>query len=219
MKIYRIPTSVTTLIFDIDNTLYRDDHYCDLQVELLVGRFAREMNLSMDSARKLIAQRKELHANTTGGNATSTGNIMLELGVTIAENARWRDELFEPERHLTKDQGTIDALRVLSARYRVAAVTNNTYSIGRRTLSHLGLVSFFSVIVGLDTCYVSKPAVEPYQEALSRLSSSPDQAVSIGDRYSVDMEVPLAMGMGGVLVEKLDDLYCLPEALPYTGKL
>jgi FMN phosphatase YigB (HAD superfamily) len=219
MKIYRLPSEANSLIFDIDNTLYRNDHYCDLQVELLVDRFAKKMNLSQDSAQKLISARKELHARTSGGKATSTGNIMLELGVTIAENARWRDELFEPERHLTRDQATVDALRVLSTRYSLAAVTNNTNSIGRRTLSHLGLISFFPVIVGLDTCFVSKPAAQPYREALLRLSTDPEQAVSIGDRYSVDIEVPLSMGMGGLLVEKLDDLYRLPEVLPQARKL
>ncbi len=220
MKIYYLPETVEVLIFDIDNTLYRNDRYCDLQVDLLIDRFAREMRLSSDAARDLIAARKERYESTHGGKTTSTGNIMLELGVSIAENARWRNELFDPEQYLTRDQSSVDAIAVLGERYHLAAVTNNTVALGRRTLAHLGIDGFFPVIVGLDTCMVSKPAGEPYEEALARVGgAAAERAVSIGDRYSVDLEIPLSMGMGGLLVERLSDLYCISEVISYPRKL
>jgi hypothetical protein len=37
--------------------------------------------------------------------------------------------------------------------------------------------------------------------------------ISIGDRYDVDIEVPLAMGMGGILVEGAAEVAKLPGFL------
>ena len=218
MRLYSIPPRVTALVFDIDNTLYRNDRYCELQVELLVRRFAATRHMGEDEAKGLIARKKRVYEQKNGGRKTSTGNIMLELGVPLEENARWRDALFAPEDHLRSDPKTVESITTLRDRFATAAVTNNTVRIADRTLAVLGLDGVFDAIVGLDTCFVSKPAAEPFLAALERIGASSETAVSIGDRYDVDLEVPLSLGMGGVLVETLEDLHRLPVALiPYEN--
>ena len=213
MQVFRLPTVVEALIFDIDNTLYSHDGYCRLQVELLVRRFAERRGVSFEDARALIE--KEKHKYTAGhhGAQTSIANIMSALGVSIEENARWRDELFSPEDYLKPDEKTIGAVKKLSSLFALAAVTNNTVGIGRRTLTALGLHGLIPLIIGLDSCYVSKPAKEPFETALRELGASPCRSVSLGDRYDVDLEVPLSMGMGGILIEGSADLHALPAML------
>lgn len=213
MQVYHLPAVVTALLFDIDNTLYSNDAYASLQVELLIQRFATEKHIGFDEAEKLIDAEKARYAAANAGAKTSIGNIMSHLGVSLQENARWRDELFKPEEHLQPDEATIRAVRLICSRFAVAAVTNNTVGIGRRTLASLGLSGFFAVVIGLDTCFASKPAPEPFQTALRLLDTPPAGAVSVGDRYDVDLEVPLSMGMGGILIEELSDLHALPELL------
>jgi ribonucleotide monophosphatase NagD (HAD superfamily) len=39
------------------------------------------------------------------------------------------------------------------------------------------------------------------------------EMISIGDRLAVDIELPVAHGMGGILVEGVNDVYLLPEVL------
>lgn len=198
---------------DIDNTLYSNEVYYRLQIELLVNRFADWMGMSVQKAWDLLETEKKRYTSDNDGRQTSTGNIMQTLGVSLDENARWRDQLFKPEEHLTADGGTIAAVKELVSMCSIAAVTNNTVNIGRRTLAALDLDGLISVIIGLDTCFVSKPAREPFETALGMLEVSPLKAVSIGDRYDVDLEVPLSMGMGGILIDGLSDLYELPEIL------
>ena len=94
MKTYNLPANVDALIFDIDNTLYRNDNYCELQVQLLIERFAKEREMTVTDAVSAINRGKMDYQNATGGKKTSTGNVMLNLGVALDENARWRDELF-----------------------------------------------------------------------------------------------------------------------------
>ena len=207
MKVYSIPKTVRALLFDIDNTLYRNDEYCNLQVELLLERFAERQGISIDEAKGRIDHEKRVMGKS------STGNLMMRLGVSIEENARWRDELFHPDNYLVFDHELVAMMRVLRSRYLIAAVTNNTVGIGRRTLEVLGVGTMIRTVIGLDTCYISKPAVEPYARALSELAIPPGQAISVGDRYEVDIELPLQMGLGGILVECMEDLYGLPEFL------
>ena len=213
MQVFHLPTSVKALIFDIDNTLYANEHYGRLQVELLIRRFAQRFHMSFEEAQSIIVKEKKTYAAGHEGSNTSIGNIMAMLGVSIEENAGWRDELFKPEDFLKPDERTIGVVNELSSCFAIAAVTNNTTAIGRRTLAALGLESLFPLVVGLDSCFVSKPAKEPFELVLSELQVSPQHSISLGDRYDVDLKVPLSMGMGGILVESLADLYELPELL------
>ena len=54
MKIHKIPQNVTTLIFDIDSTLYTNDDYAYEQVDCQVREFARIRKMCAEDARKLV---------------------------------------------------------------------------------------------------------------------------------------------------------------------
>jgi phosphoglycolate phosphatase/putative hydrolase of the HAD superfamily len=71
----------------------------------------------------------------------------------------------------------------------------------------------FTAITGLDTCMVSKPHRLPFRRAAESLGLAPEHCISIGDRYEIDIALPLDMGMGGILVEGVEDVYALPELL------
>lgn len=217
MKTYSLPGTIDGLLFDIDNTLYRNDDYYQLQTDLLVARYAKEKEIEESTAHELVAADKSRYKKANQGRATSLGNIMLRLGIPISVNARWRDELFHPEHYLSADKRVVAAFEGLVARFKIAAVTNNTLKVGKRTLLALGLQDFFSVIVGLDTCFVSKPDADPFLTAVRLLGTLVPDTVSIGDRYEVDIETPLSLGMGGILVENLEDLLSLPDVLKAGG--
>jgi ribonucleotide monophosphatase NagD (HAD superfamily) len=40
-----------------------------------------------------------------------------------------------------------------------------------------------------------------------------NEMISIGDRMAVDIELPVAYGMSGILVDGVNDVYRLPEVL------
>jgi phosphoglycolate phosphatase/putative hydrolase of the HAD superfamily len=71
----------------------------------------------------------------------------------------------------------------------------------------------FPVLVGLDTCMVSKPHEIPFRKAAEESGVDTGGCVSIGDRYEIDLALPLEMGMGGVLVDGVEDVYRLPRIL------
>jgi phosphoglycolate phosphatase/putative hydrolase of the HAD superfamily len=167
------------------------------------------------------------------------GNAFKAFGISIEENVRWREELYQPERYLREDPRLRAVLLRLSGKamprgsspmatenpdpsrpeapFLLAVLTNNPLSIARRTLSCLGVEDCFSALIGLDTCMISKPHPVPFRRAAESLGLPPERCVSIGDRYEIDIALPLEMGMGGILVEGVEDLYALPEVFTRLG--
>ena len=213
MKVIRIPQNLKTIIFDIDSTLYTNEEYAFEQVYCQVRRFASERGISNDEARKLVADFREKFARENGGKKISLSNTLLSFGVPIQKSIEWRRELLEPKNFLTRDERLQKTLSALSKKFNLICVTNNPVMPAKKTLVALGVENLISDIIGLDTCNVSKPAREPFLLAAEKCGSQAQECLSVGDRYDLDIVVPLELGMGGVLVEGVADVYSLPDFL------
>ncbi|OHD22429.1 MAG: hypothetical protein A2Y38_03595 [Spirochaetes bacterium GWB1_59_5] len=218
MTAYRIPETIDAFLFDIDGTLYSNAEYGRVQSEVLI----RELALIRDEPYEAIAAAVEHirseHAAANGGAKTSLGKAMAALGVDIATSVSWRARLIAPSAYLTVDPELRRALSVLAAGIsgrpaRLVAVTNNPRSVGEATLETLGVRDLFLRVVGLDDTMKSKPAAEPYLLAASIAGTKPEDCLSVGDRYDVDLAVPLELGMGAILVSGVADVYALPSYL------
>lgn len=213
MKIYKITSDLRAFIFDIDSTLYTNQAYAFEQVDCQVRQFAKERGISADEARRMVAEYRKQFAAEHNGSKVSLGNTLLSFGVPIEQSVQWRRELLEPADFLRRDEKLIDELKILQKKYQLICVTNNPVLPARRTLDALGISEFFPEIVGLDTCFKSKPALEPFETAVERLSKSSESGIkaenciAIGDRYDMDIALPLKMGMGGILVNGVEEVY------------
>ena len=111
-----------------------------------------------------------------------------------------------------------EVLQTLKNAYELVCVTNNPVGIGRRTLAALGVEDCIAFVIGLDTFGKSKPVPEPFEEAARRTDAAIEECLSVGDRYDIDIALPLEMGMGGILVEGVSDVYELPNVLSVSPK-
>ncbi|MBP5519945.1 MAG: HAD family hydrolase [Treponema sp.] len=213
MKIYKIPENLRAFIFDIDSTLYSNSAYAFEQVDCQVRQFAKERGITADEARRMVADYRKKFAEEHNGSKVSLGNTLLAFGVPIEQSVQWRRELLEPADFLYKDEQLIQTLKNLKSKYKLICVTNNPVLPARKTLEALGVSEFFSEIVGLDTCFKSKPAVEPFQTALNLLNEKAENCVAVGDRYDMDIALPLEMGMGGILVSGVEEVYQILETV------
>ena len=213
MKIHKIPQTIQTLIFDIDSTLYTNSAYAYEQVDCQVREFAKLKNLTSDEARKLVFDFRKKFAEENGGKKISLGNLLTNFGIPIEQSVKWRNDLMRPEDFLVRDEKLIYELQILSKKFKLICVTNNPVKPARKTLEVIGISDFFEHIVGLDTCYKSKPAREPFEKALELTKTTAENAVAIGDRYDLDVQLPLQMGMGGIEVSGVEDVYDLNKIL------
>ena len=215
MKIYKIPTDLKAFIFDIDSTLYTNQAYAFEQVDCQVRQFAKERGITADEARRMVADYRKKFAAEHNGSKVSLGNTLLAFGVPIEQSVEWRRELLEPADFLGRDDKLIETLKILKSKYALICVTNNPVLPARKTLDAIGISEFFPEIVGLDTCFKSKPALEPFQTAVERLENGikAENCLAVGDRYDMDIDLPLKMGMGGILVNGVEEVYQIPKSV------
>jgi pyrophosphatase PpaX len=83
---------------------------------------------------------------------------------------------------------TVDALKQRG--HPLGIVTSKTGWLARRGLDHVGLTSYFDVIVGCDSCDRHKPDPGPVLFALEKLGYSPDEAVFVGARDHAEIWAP-----------------------------
>jgi phosphoglycolate phosphatase/putative hydrolase of the HAD superfamily len=219
MKVFRLGDDAAALLFDMDSTLYTNAEYARSQIDLPVRRLAELRGLSFEAMNAEIAAYRERWAADHGGRATSLGHVFQAWGVSMEENIRWREALYEPEKYLRADDRLRQTLCALSggdaaAPRALAVVTNNPLSVARRTLAVLGVGDLFPVVVAPDTCGVSKPHRAPYLKAAELLGAAAGSCVSVGDRYDIDIALPLELGMGGILVDGVEDVYQLTKLFP-----
>ena len=215
MKIYKIPTNLKAFIFDIDSTLYTNQAYAFEQVDCQVRQFAKERGITADQARRMVADYRKQFAAEHNGSKVSLGNTLLAFGVPISQSVEWRRSLLEPADFLSRDEQLIETLKILQSKYKLICVTNNPVLPARKTLDAIGISEFFPEIVGLDTCLKSKPAIEPFQTAVDRLGDgiTAENCLAVGDRYDMDIALPLEMGMGGILISGVEEVYQIPKSV------
>jgi phosphoglycolate phosphatase/putative hydrolase of the HAD superfamily len=215
MKVYSLPEerSVIALLFDMDNTLYTHDEYARTQIDLPIERLAKLRGKTFGQMNDEIIQYRKNWVASHDGKSISLGNTFLAFGVSIEENIRWREELCRPEDYLGEDKRLRSALLELGQRFSLAIVTNNPVSVAIRTLSALGVQDIIKNIAGLDTCRLSKPNREIFLKAAAMCGIPACKCISIGDRFDIDIALPLELGMGGILVDGVEDVYKLPELL------
>lgn len=213
MTLYSIPRKLRTIIFDIDGTLYTSSAYVFEQVDAQVRHLAHIRGKDEDAVRKEIFDYRKRWAAEHGGKKISLGNTLTAFGIPIEESIRWRETLLAPEKFLQRDPHLAAVLDGLAGKYRLICVTNNPVAAARKTLDVLGVSAQLPDIIGLDTCMKSKPAPEMLLLAAERTGAALDECLSVGDRYDIDLALPLEMGMGAVLVSGAEDVYSLPEIL------
>jgi len=77
--------------------------------------------------------------------------------------------------------GALAAVEELRADYALGVVTNGPADAQREKLAGLGLTDVVDAVVAADGDPPPKPAVEPFERALSRLGTAPAATVHVGD--------------------------------------
>lgn len=219
MKSWNIPQNPKVLIFDIDSTLYTCPEYAHEQIDSQVRHFAEINGMSHQQARNLISDFRKKWALEHDGQKISLGNLLTNFGISIETSIEWRKKLFDPYSFLSRDEQLINSLSLLKEKFYIICVTNNPVEPARKTLDAIGISPLISHIIGLDTLKKSKPAAEIFELALKTATTETNldinfgDCISIGDRFDIDLALPLKLGCGAILVDGVKDVYTLPDFL------
>lgn len=206
MQTFNIPEKVNAIIFDIDSTLYTNEAYAFEQIDVQVRHYAEIKNITPKVARGNVAEYRSMWSKTHNGEKISLAKTLQAFGISTEESIQWRKDLIHPENFLKEDIALRYQLEDIQKKCKTICVTNNPVITARKTLEVIGISDIFPTIIGLDTCGVSKPNEKPFLLALQNLNEKPEHCVSVGDRYDIDIAVPLKLGMGGILVKNSADI-------------
>jgi phosphoglycolate phosphatase/putative hydrolase of the HAD superfamily len=218
MKVFKLNENPENpaIFFDMDSTLYSHPEYAQSQIDLPIKHLATLRGKTFQQMKSEIKEYQKNWADGHEGKVISLGNTLAAFGIPIAESIKWKEELYHPEDYLAPDNSLKVTLQCLSSRFSLAVVTNNPVSVAKRTFAVLGVQDILTKIVGLDTCGVSKPEKVIFLTAAKLCGAEVPSCISVGDRYDIDIALPLEMGMGGILVDGVEDVYKLPELLART---
>lgn len=161
------------LLFDLDGTLV--DSVADL-------------------ANSLNFLREELHMEPLLPQKVAT---MIGDGASVLVRRALGEELFDQThlvrfmhiyaQHLLDNTHCYPGIEELLQRHspsRMAIVTNKPYQLSMILLEGLGILDYFKVVIGGDSCAEKKPHPLPVRKALEIMGAEPEEAVMIGDHHT-----------------------------------
>ena len=101
----------------------------------------------------------------------------------------------------------IDTLDYLSSKYELYVLTNWFTSSQSKRLEKANIRKYFKEIAGPEKSV--KPAKESFEYFFN--DCEPNECLIIGDRYEIDIKVPIELGMNGLLYDRLkkyDNIDC-----------
>jgi len=189
---------ITTVIFDLDDTLYDEVEYCRSGFRA-VARFLAHLPQTPAAARIFDS----LWKNFTAGNRTTTFNTALdELG--IAYDNKFIQNLVKVYRnHLPNimlPPESKDVLSILSRKYTLAMLTDGFLPAQRLKVQKLAIEKYFKSIVYTEQLgrQFWKPSPAGFEKLMENLHAKPENTVYIADNEEKDFIAPNKLGISTI---------------------
>ncbi|HEC78549.1 MAG TPA: HAD family hydrolase [candidate division WOR-3 bacterium] len=199
---------IKAVIFDLDGTLYQSTVIREKFAEAAYLTLSRFQKITLADARKLIETRRDELGKKTGAGVPYT-LVLKSFGVPIEFWHRENINYFDPRKYLSRDKRLIESLVRLKEQYKLAVLTNNNLVQSERTLEALGITNLFCRIFTYNTYKLLKPDITFFKKAAEDLQVIPGECLFVGDRYDVDLEPALSLGMKIRHVKGPEDIYSL----------
>jgi putative hydrolase of the HAD superfamily len=181
---------VSTLFFDMDNTLF------DLVGAQVASCREVARSLGRDDGDELFSYfLRPVHGFESHANIRQ---YLEERRIALDSTFDAACRVYETEklRHITPYEGVGETLQHLHARgYPMCIVTDAHSRDAILRLEKTGLLPFFTAMVSFDMVNVKKPAAEPFLTALEMMKASPPDALLVGDSIRRDIVPCAALGI------------------------
>ena len=199
---------ITTVVFDLDDTLYDEIEYCKsgfaVVAEFLANR-PESRPSSMGEGEASPAERifAALWEQFTAGNRTKTFNAALdELGIGYDDELI--GELIEVYRNhkpkITLPQDSRDALCELSTKYTLALLTDGFLPGQQLKVQALGIEKYFKSIVYTEQlgreCW--KPSPAGFEKIMQALKVEAENMAYVADNEKKDFIAPNKLGFSTI---------------------
>jgi len=195
---------ITSIIFDLDGTLYTSPELGDEIQRVALASLSLQLDITFAEAEvKLSAAKAELSART-GCEATLSAACDL-LGGDIAEH-------INPENYLVNDLRVAQMLTRLAVDHNLYIYTNNNRPLTYRIMSAIGISGLFTEIFTVEDFWRAKPDRLALAKLLAAIGAEPVECLFVGDRYDVDLRLPEEHGSRVFLTQSVGELLSLEKS-------
>lgn len=194
-------SSLTTIGFDADDTLWQNEHFYRLTEEHFTQLLAEHGEPNVISSRLLEAERRNLKIYGYGIKGFTLS--MIETAIEVTEGrvpaavierilAAGREMLSHPVETLPHVRETLEAL---AGTYRIVLITKGDLFDQERKLAQSGLGDLFDAVE-----IVSDKDASTYQRIFQRHGDGPDRSMMVGNSLKSDIVPAIKAGSWGVYV-------------------
>ncbi len=205
---------ITTVIFDLDDTLYDEIDYCR-------SAFGAVADFLTDRPGYPAAGRifETLWKEFTSGNRKTTFNAALEqLGIRY--DAALIERLIEVYRNHTPNiklpQESSDCLRKLSREYTLSLLTDGFLPAQQLKVRALGIEKYFKCIIYTEqlgrNCW--KPSPAGFEKILQTLNAKPQNTAFLGNDEKKDFIAPNKLGLSTIRIIRPAGIHIEPADQP-----
>ncbi|MHC4394972.1 MAG: HAD family hydrolase [Planctomycetota bacterium] len=186
---------ITTIVFDLDDTLYDEVDYCRSGF-VAVAEFLADLP-ETPSAERIF---EVFWQQFTAGNRTKTFNTALEqLSITAADNNLIGDLIEVYRGHFPKivlPDDSRDVLDQLSGKYKLAMLTDGFLPAQKLKVQALGIEKYFECIIYTEALGREfwKPSPTGFQKLMEILNEQPENIVYLADNEKKDFIAPNKLG-------------------------
>jgi len=203
---------VTSIVFDLDGTLYQSHGVADAIVAAAEGLVAHCRGVDPPKARRLITSARKQLTELLEEEPSLT-RICHELGIEIRLLHQAFEEQVRPEDHLVDDpilQALLDSLRSHCDLY---IYTNNNLYLTQKILALLGVENLFERLYTIEFSWRPKPDRDTLQKILEDIGGPLESFLFVGDRPVIDLRPADDLGIATLQVHETADLLQIHKLL------
>jgi putative hydrolase of the HAD superfamily len=194
---------ITTVIFDLDDTIYDEIEYCKsgfaAVAEFLAGRTEPTINNPVKTEDEKRHIFETLWEQFSSGNRKKTFNAALEK-LDIGYDDKFIQELVEVYRNhlptITLPPDSRDALSELSKKYTLALLTDGFLPAQKLKVQALGIEKYFESIIYTEQLGREywKPSQVGFEKIIRTIGAKPENTAYIADNEKKDFIAPNKLG-------------------------
>jgi putative hydrolase of the HAD superfamily len=215
----------TTVLFDLDDTIFDHHHSCLCGLEAIRDEIPPAKDMSLEEFEQLYRHWLEIyHVHVLSGEMTPTQSRRARIRAII-EHFRQEAETEKIDRlgtcyRLAYQEnrravpGSLELVKHLKAQgIKIGIVTNNLAEEQEEKVDFLGLRPWQDALVISDAVGVAKPDPQIFRIALERIDVAAEQTVMVGDSWTSDVKGAQAAGIRAVWFNRFEHPPPEPDAL------
>jgi len=208
---------ITTVVFDLDDTLYDEIDYCR-------SGFAAVAEFLAGSLKGVSAERifDAFWTQFTAGNHTRTFNAALDELGTVYDQKLIRESIDVYRNHLpniTLPADSQDVLVQLSGKYTLALLTDGFLPAQQLKVRALGIEKYFRCILYTEELGGEfwKPSPVGFEKLIETLGVRPETAAYVADNEIKDFMAPNQLGLSTIQIIRPARIHAESSQQPYAA--